>query len=299
MRLRNAFAALSIVALTAACTQEAEAPPAPVEPSPAPSTPAAPPISYACESGQSVTVTYPDAASARLAYRGQSYVLRLVEAASGARYAGSGLEWWTATSDGSESATLSRLGPNEDVGVAVLERCSRPASGPVATGPVVTPQPAPGGVLPSAPPCRGPQLRLSNDGGDAGVGNRVANIGVQNIGASACSLTGYPGIVLQDRQGRNLTAVRSEQSPGSYFTQGQAPTPVTLAPQGKAAFELAWNVVPNEAAGEKTCPSAARVRFTAPGDTSPVTLNMNLTPCSSRVRVSPIRSPDAAIPPAG
>lgn len=299
MRLRNAFAALSIVALTAACTQEAEAPPAPVEPSPAPSTPAAPPISYACESGQSVTVTYPDAASARLAYRGQSYVLRLVEAASGARYAGSGLEWWTATSDGSESATLSRLGPNEDVGVAVLERCSRPASGPVATGPVVTPQPAPGGVLPSAPPCRGPQLRLSNDGGDAGVGNRVANIGVQNIGASACSLTGYPGIVLQDQQGRNLTAVRSEQSPGSYFTQGQAPTPVTLAPQGKAAFELAWNVVPNEAAGEKTCPSAARVRFTAPGDTSPVTLNMNLTPCSSRVRVSPIRSPDAAIPPAG
>ena len=298
MRLRNAFAALSIVALTAACTQEAEAPPAPVEPSPAPSTPVAPPISYACESGQSVTVTYPDAASAQLAYRGQSYVLRLVEAASGARYAGSGLEWWTATSDGSESATLSRLGPNDEVGVAVLERCSRPASGPIATGPVVTPQPVPGGALPSAPPCRGPQLRLSNDGGDAGMGNRVANIGVQNIGASACSLTGYPGIVLQDRQGRNLTAVRSEQSPGSYFTQGQAPTPVTLAPQGKAAFELAWNVVPNEGAGEKTCPSAARVRFTAPGDTSPVSLNMNFTPCSSRVRVSPIRSPDAAIPPA-
>ena len=180
----------------------------------------------------------------------------------------------------------------------MLERCSRPASGPIATGPVVTPQPAPGGVLPSAPPCRGPQLRLSNDGGDAGMGNRVANIGVQNIGASACSLTGYPGIVLQDRQGRNLTAIRSEQSPGSYFTQGQAPTPVTLAPQGKAAFELAWNVVPNEGAGEKTCPSAARVRFTAPGDTSPVSLNMNFTPCSSRVRVSPIRSPDAAVPPA-
>lgn len=297
MRLRNAFAALSIVALTAACTQEAEAPPAPIEPSPAPSTPAAPPISYACESGQSVTVAYPDSASAQLSYRGQSYVLRLVEAASGARYAGSGLEWWTATSDGSESATLSRLGPNEDVGVAVLERCSRPASGPVATGPVLTPQPAPGGVLPSAPPCRGPQLRLSNDGGDAGAGNRVANIGVQNIGASACSLTGYPGIVLQDRQGRNLTTVRGEQSPGSYFTQGQAPTPVTLAPQGKAAFELAWSVISNEGAGEKTCPSAARVRFTAPGDTSPVSLNMNLTPCGSRVRVSPIRPLDAPVPP--
>lgn len=298
MRLRTAFAALSIVALASACTQEAETPPAPVEPSPAPQTSAAPPISYACESGQSVAVAYPDPASAQLTYRGQAYVLRLVEAASGARYVGSGLEWWTATRDGSESATLSRLGPNEDVGVAVLERCSRPASGPVATGPTVPAQPAPGGVLPAAAPCKGPQLKLSNEGGDAGMGNRVANIGVQNIGTSACSLTGYPGVVLQDRQGRNLTAIRSEQSTGSYFTQGQAPAPVTLAPNAKAAFELAWNVVPNEGAGEKTCPSAARIRVTAPGDTSPVSLAMTFTPCSSRVRVSPIRPLTDATTPA-
>lgn len=294
MRLRTAFAALSIAALASACTQEAEAPPQPVEPSPAPQTASAPPISYACESGQSVTVAYPDSASAQLTYRGQAYVLRLVEAASGARYAGSGLEWWTATRDGSESATLSRLGPNEDVGVAVLERCSRPSAGPVATGPVVPPQPAPGGVLPAAAPCRGPQLRLSNEGGDAGAGNRVVNIGVQNIGTSACSLTGYPGVVLQDRQGRNLTTIRSEQALGSYFTQGQAPVPVTLAPQSKAAFELAWNVVPNEGMGETACPSAARIRFTAPGDTSPVSLNLAFTPCGGRVKVSPIRPLEAA-----
>jgi membrane-bound inhibitor of C-type lysozyme len=298
MRLHTAFAALAITCLSAACSPEAEAPPQPVQPSPAPAGPTSPSISYACESGQSVAVTYPDTATAQLSYRGQSYVLRLAEAASGARYAGSGLEWWTAVSNGSESATLSRLGPNEDVGVAVLERCSRPASGPVATGPVVPSQAAPGGVLPSAPPCKGPQLRLSSEGGDAGMGNRVANIGVQNIGAATCSLTGYPGIVLQDRQGRNLTTVRSEQSPGSYFTQGQAPAPVTLAPQARAAFELAWSVIPNEGAGEKTCPSASRIRFTPPGDTSPVSLNMSFTPCGSRVRVSPIRPLPVAARPA-
>ena len=297
MRLRTVSAAASVIALLAACTREAEAPPQPVEPSAAPATASAPPISYACESGQSVTVAYPDSASAQLTYRGQAYVLRLVEAASGARYAGSGLEWWTATRDGAESATLSRLGPNEEVGVAVLERCSRPASGPVAPGPVVPPAAAPGGVLPAAAPCKGPQLKLSNEGGDAGAGNRVANIGVQNIGASACSLTGYPDVVLQDRQGRNLTAIRSEQSPGSYFTAGQAPTPVTLAPEAKAAFELAWTVVPHEGQGEKTCPSASRLRVTAPGDTSPVSLNMTFTPCGGRVRVSPVRPlTDAARP---
>lgn len=293
MRFHNAFAALSIVALTAACAQEAEAPPEPVEPSPAPSAPAAPPISYACESGQSVTVAYPDTATAQLTYGGQAYTLRTVQSASGARYAGPDLEWATVNRDGQESATLSRLGPNDQVGVTVLERCSRPAASAVPTGPAPVGQP---GMTPAAAPCRGPQLKLSNEGGDAGAGNRVANIGIQNVGAQACSLTGYPGVVLQDRQGRNLTTIRAEQATGSYFTPGQAPAPVTLAQQEKAAFELAWSVMPNEAQGERTCPSAARVRMTAPGDTSPVSLDMPSTPCGGRVRVSPIRPLAAPAP---
>jgi len=292
MRLTAACTtAVSVLALVvAACSPEAEQPPAPVPPSPAPTTPAAPPVSYACESGQSITVAYPDDSTAQLAYKGQAYALRISQSASGARYVGSGVEWWTATRDGNESATLSRLGPNEEVGTAVLERCSRPSPGPVvAPGPVPAPQPAPGGVLPAAAPCRGPQLKLSNEGGDAGAGNRVSNIGVQNIGATACSLTGYPGVVLQDRQGRNLTAIRSEQSPGSYFTQGQAPAPVLLAPQAKAAFEIAWNVMPNEAQGQTSCPNVTRIRVTAPGDTAAVSMDMAFSPCSNRVRVSPIR----------
>ncbi len=295
-RIRSAVTVIAGLALLSACSQPTEAPTPPVEPTPAPVTPTTPPVSYACESGQSITVAYPDTATAVLTYKGQSASLRTVASATGARFSGSGLEWWTATQDGQETATLSRLGPNEDVGVAVLERCTRPSSGPVAPVPAPTPQPAPGGVLPAAAPCRGPQLKLSNEGGDAGAGNRVVNIGVQNLGAQACSLTGYPGVTLQDRQGRTLTAIRAEQSPGSYFTQGQAPTPVTLQPQAKAAFEMAWNVVPHEGEGETVCPTAARVRVTAPGDTSPVTLALTFTPCGGYVRVSPIRSLAATAP---
>lgn len=290
-RIRTASTAVSVLVLlaAAACNPEGETPPAPVTPSPAPAGTTAPPVSYACESGQSITVAYPDTATAMLTYRAQIYTLRSVQSASGARYAGSGMEWWSATRDGSESATLSRLGPNEDVGVAVLERCSRPSSGPVAPGPLPVPQPAPGGVLPAAVPCRGPQLKLSADGGDAGAGNRVSILGVQNVGAQACSLTGYPTVVLQDRQGRNLTAIRSDQTLGSYFRQGQAPTPVELAPQAKAFFDIVWNVVPHEGQGETTCPSVARIRMTAPGDTSPVALAQAFTPCGGRIHVSPFR----------
>ncbi|KQS54347.1 hypothetical protein ASG17_11935 [Brevundimonas sp. Leaf363] len=291
--MRAAIAAISILALAAACTQRAEEaqPQSPQPQAPAPTAPVAPPVGYACESGQTVTVAYPDTATAQITYKGQTFAMRSVQAASGARYAGSGLEWWTETRDGQEAATLSRLGPNEDVGVAVLERCSRPAAG-VANppGPAPTPTPAPGGVLPAAAPCRGPQLRLSADGGDAGAGNRQLVVGVTNVGLQTCSLTGYPTVTLQDARGRNLTAIRADQNPSNYFTNNSAPQPVTLAPQAKAFVDINWNVVPHEAQGERTCPSAARIRFMAPGDTSPINLDQTFTPCGGRIQVSPFHA---------
>ena len=297
MRLRSTCSVLAMLGLmTAACTPEAEAPPAPVEAAPVPTAPQAPAIGYACESGMTVEVQYPDTATAQLKYKSQTYPLRTAPSASGARYAGSGLEWITATRDGQESAILSRLGPNEDVGVAVLERCSRPVATTTATGPQPLPMPAPGGVLPVALPCKGPQLKLSAEGGDAGAGNRVSIVGVQNVGSQACSLTGYPNVTLQDAQGRNLTTIRAEQTPGSYLRAGQAPAPVELAPQAKAFVDLAWNVVPNEGNGQTSCPQAARVRMTMPGDTSVVTLTQTLTPCGGRVRIGPFRAVAEPVP---
>ena len=288
MRLQSACVAVSVLALLAACSQEAP-PPAepPVEPvAPAATTPAAAPVTYACESGQSVTVVYPDASTARVTYKGQTSEMRVARSASGARYTGAGLEWWTANRGGVESGTLSRLGPNEEIGTTVLERCSRPSSTPD----VLPPGAPAGGVQPVAAPCKGPQLRLSTDGGDAGMGHRVTIVGVQNVGAQACSLTGYPTVALQDRQGRDLASVAAEQKPGSYLRAGEAPKPVELAPQAKAFFDLAWTVVPHEDKGEKTCPTAGRIRMTAPGDTSPVSLAQVFTPCGGRIEVSPFRS---------
>jgi membrane-bound inhibitor of C-type lysozyme len=288
------LAALALAG-AAGCDQAEE----PVTPPPEPTAPIAEraPVAatYVCDSGLSVAVAWPDSRSAQVTWRDRTWVLRAAPAASGARFVNAEVEWRTATRDGVERATLSRL-VAEDAPV-VLEQCSQPApAAPVvvpATGPA-TPDSAP--AAPAAAPCKGPQLRLSNEGGDAGAGNRVANVGLQNIGAQACSLTGYPAVTLHDGQGRDLTTVRAEQAAGSYFTQGQVPAPVTLAPREKAAFELAWTVMPDEAQGERACPSAARVRVTAPGDTSPVSLDMPFTPCGGRVRVSPIRPLAAPAP---
>lgn len=289
MSLHRLLVAAVIGAMSvSACTQEAETPTEPVNQTPPvaqPTASTAPPIGYACESGQTVTVQYPDTATASVAYKGQTYALRLVPSGSGARYSGAGVEWWIATREGSESATLSRLGPNDDVGVAVLERCSRPSANPAlpVPGTPTTPQPAPGGVLPASTPCRAANLRLSSETGDAGAGGRTNVFALTNAGTAPCSVSGYPAVSLLDAQGRSLTAIRSDQNPNTA-------TPVNIPVGGKAFFDIHWTVVPFEGGGERVCPSAARVRILIPGDTAALAVPLTLQPCGGRIRVNPFRT---------
>ena len=288
MRAHPGFALALSAALAGACTQPAEEPEAPPPAASPQAQPAstAPVIGYACESGQTVEVQYVDDATARVAYKGATADLRLTPSGSGARYVGAEWEWWSATRDGVEQATLGRLGPNAEVGVTVLERCTRPTSGGAAPGP----QPATTAPI-AGSPCRGPQLQLAAEGSDAGAGNRETVLSLRNVGSQACTLQGHPGVVLLDAQSRPLTAVRSERIDASGGPAPAGPgAAVTLEPQAKAYFGLRWNVVPNEAQGQRTCPTAARIQVTAPGDTSPTSLNQSFTPCGGRVSVTPLRT---------
>ena len=290
---RHLIVGLGLSALGVATLAGCGEPQAPVAPPPEPTTPieeaAAVSATWVCDSGLTVAVAYPDTQSAQVTYKDRTWVMRLAPAASGARYANAEVEWRTVTREGEESATLSRLGATDDAGAVVLERCRRPAVSalPVTPGPAV--QPAPAGSIQASAPCKGPQLKLSLVGGDAGAGNRVSILGVRNVGTRPCSLTGYPSITLLDEEGTALAGVRSDRTLGSYFRPGQTPGPVELAPEGLGFFDIAWNVVPDESAGQTTCPSAARIRMTAPGDTSPVALARDFTPCGGRIRVSPFR----------
>lgn len=284
VRLTRSIALVAMVGAGACQPAEPEQPPPPVEPAPA-STPAVPAVAYGCEGGATVEARYIDSATAQLVYQDRTYDLRAVQAPSGARYVGSGVEWRTSARDGQEDATLSRLGPDETAATTVvLERCSRPAPGPAPSVSAEAPV-----AVEGAAPCKAPQLKLAAENGDAGAGNRVRNFSLQNIGRQACSLTGYPDIALLDSQSRPLSGIRAEQSPGSYFRDGEAPRPVELAPRAKAYFELAWSVVPDETM-QKTCPAAATLRATALGDTAAVSLPFALEPCGGKVRVSPIRA---------
>lgn len=274
--------------LVAGCSQEKPAEPtSPIE---APATQDAAAVGYACESGKTVVVAYPDAQTARVSYEGKDYALTSVVSASGARYAGQGLEWWTASRGETESGTLSRMGQGDQTSATIIERCSRPVA-------AVAPPP-------SGAPCAAENLRLAVEGGDAGMGHRVTTLALRNTGPSACTVTGYPSVSLLDSDGKLLTGVRAAQAPGNYFAQGRAPTPVEIRPQQAAWFDLAWSVIPHEDKGETTCPSAKTVRVTAPGAASAIALPLAFTPCGGQVEVSPLRpvaeaSAQAAAPAAG
>jgi membrane-bound inhibitor of C-type lysozyme len=290
MRRRHTLSAVvSILALTAACTREDEAPRPPVEPTEGPVVAAGAPVTYACEQGGAVTVAYPDAATAQVTHDGQTYAMRQEGAASGALFVGAGMTWRTVVAEGMETSTLSRRAPNGGVEVAVVARCSRPAPPLVTAPPLTSAPPVEGGVLPAAAPCRAAQLTLVSHSGDAGAGNRMAVLAMQNTGAQPCSLGGYPGVVLRDRQGRDLTAIRAEPTPRGV-AEGAQPAPVNLPAQGRAFFDIAWTVVPDETKGQRACPAVTGLRVTAPGDPAALPLNLTLSPCGGRVRVSPFRA---------
>jgi hypothetical protein len=188
---------------------------------------------------------------------------------------------------------------------AVMAGCSQEAAPPAETSAQAPTQTAE--VAPPAPvaqpgpqtvaPCRTAQLALSADGGDAGMGHRVAILGVRNTAVQTCSLTGYPDVVLLDSQGRELSKVRVEQNASSYLSSGPGPSPVELAPGAKAYFDIAWTVVPNEGEGETVCPSAAAIRFSAPGDTATTSFAQSFTPCGGRIQVRPLRATAEDTPP--
>lgn len=264
---------VSLGLLLASCSQEAA--PQPISPVEAPDSQPTPAVGYVCESGRTIAVAYPDAQTARLSYEGRDRLLTNVVSASGARYAGEGLEWRTISRGGRENAVLSRLEPGGPTGGAVIERCSRPVA---ASAPP-----------PSGAPCSGADLSLAVEGGDAGMGRRVTTLALRNAGAAACSMTGYPAVSLIDDGGQALTSVRGVQTPGDHFAQGRSLTTVKIEPRQAAYFDLAWSVIPREDRGERACPSVKTVRVRAPGASATVALDLAFAPCGGQVEVSPVR----------
>jgi membrane-bound inhibitor of C-type lysozyme len=83
---------------------------------------AAPPttIRYTCTDGRIVTATYPDQATAILAFADQTLTLTIAPSADGARYIGHSWQWW---SKGMRDASLAPLAVGETIASAPGTPC--------------------------------------------------------------------------------------------------------------------------------------------------------------------------------
>lgn len=77
---------------------------------------------YRCESGARIAAYYPNTDTAVIKYQGKSIALSNAVSASGARYVGAGLEWWTKGSGSGSSGMLLEHNTDGTSG-EVLELC--------------------------------------------------------------------------------------------------------------------------------------------------------------------------------
>ncbi|ODT87963.1 MliC family protein [Phenylobacterium sp. SCN 70-31] len=128
-------AALAVVGLAALGGCSREAPPADATPADASSdaTPAGAAQGadgwrvYVCADGRIVRALYPDTETARLKLETGEQALKIAISASGARYVGQGVQWWTK----GDEASLAPLKPGEDIASAAGVACVPPAQAPV------------------------------------------------------------------------------------------------------------------------------------------------------------------------
>jgi membrane-bound inhibitor of C-type lysozyme len=161
------FLAGSALLALAACNKPAATPPRPppvaaspavVAPEPEPELDGAPvnPVvtitTYACTGGKPLEAGYPNPTSAVVIWQGHAYTLSSAPAASGARYTGFGLQWWTR---GPTHGTLATLKAGEQIATDPGVDCVAgeptpvtPATPGTPAAPVNPPAPGTPGGLP-------------------------------------------------------------------------------------------------------------------------------------------------------
>lgn len=133
------FGLLAGLALAACSKPATPTPPVEIAPKAGAVNPSVVVTTYDCAGGAQLVAAYPDASTAIVTWKGHAYTLKIARSASGARYTGYGLQWW---SKGLRQGAISTLRAGEDVASDPGVACEAPDFNPAAP-----PAPgAPGGL---------------------------------------------------------------------------------------------------------------------------------------------------------
>jgi hypothetical protein len=132
--------------------------------------------------------------------------------------------------------------------------------------------------------CQTTQLTLGLQSQQSGASNFANIYQLENSSQHTCTLEGYPGVQLLTASQQPLTIATNQQT-SAYLYTNQQPQMVTLAPAAVAYFIVEWNAAVN---GSGTCPGAAYVVITPPGNQATLRLASMVDVCTGSVIVSPI-----------
>ena len=112
------------------------------------------------------------------------------------------------------------------------------------------------------------------------------------MSAHACTLVGYPAVVLVGADGQLLPTQATPATSGAYLFPAVVPHHVALAPGDVATFMLGYGDNPSGAGLSEpyavACPVASAVRVILPGTHEFGTAIVSIAPCEGLVQVSPI-----------
>jgi hypothetical protein len=161
---------------------------------------------------------------------------------------------------------------------------SSPPSVPASPAAPASADPGPSsGPVSSADVCRLAALAVKLGSSQGAAGHILDVFTLTNTGAVPCRLDGYPALTLLTAGGQTVPVTYSHGSDMAF--QARAPQPVKLAPGTTASFSVGYPDVPSGSQG--SCPNAAAVRVTPPGDAGSVSVHVAMSPCGT-VDVSPV-----------
>jgi hypothetical protein len=134
--------------------------------------------------------------------------------------------------------------------------------------------------------CQTTQLTLGLHSQRSGASNFANIYRLDNTSQHTCTLEGYPAVQLLTMSQQPL-AIGVSQQTSAYLYSEQPPQLVALAPGASAYFILEWNAAVN---GSGTCPGAAFVVVTPPGNQANLRFASMVDVCTGSVIVSPIES---------
>lgn len=116
----------------------------------------------------------------------------------------------------------------------VLAGCAGRGGSPIAT-PTLAPE---------NPPCTS-NIRVISGEVDAGAGHRFLTVRFNNVGQTACTLTGYPTVALVDADGKVVKHARHTLSGQAGLPEGTTEPPViTLLPGKSASTVIEASAIP-------------------------------------------------------